>query len=74
MRIIETRVLRRIHGTNSQIWRKVQNVYRSPNITGVLKPRRVKRVSHVACVGETRGETEFKMGNLKEEEITTDRL
>jgi len=38
----------------SQIWRKLQNVYLSPNIIRVMKPRRVRWVSHVACIGETR--------------------
>jgi len=42
-------------------WRKLHNVelndlYCSPNIVRVIKSRRMRRVGHIACMGERRGE------------------
>jgi hypothetical protein len=41
-------------------WRKLHNeelndLYSSPNIVWVIKPRRMRWAGHVACMGERRG-------------------
>jgi hypothetical protein len=64
LRVVENRVLRRTFGpkTNKVIreWKKLHNeelndLYSSPNIVRVIKSRRMRRVGHVAYMGERRG-------------------
>jgi len=64
LRVFENRVLRRIFvPKRSEVigkWRKLHNeelndLYCSPNIVQVIKPRRVKWVGHVARMGKTKG-------------------
>jgi len=70
MRVFENRVLRRIFGPKRDEitgeWRKLHNeelndLYCSPSTFGVIKSRRMKRVGHVACVGERRNVYRFLM-------------
>ena len=64
LRVFENRVLRRIFGLKKNEvtgeWRKLHieelnNLYTSPNIVRVVKSRRMRRVGHVARMGEGRG-------------------
>ena len=64
LRVFENRVWRRIFGPRRDEviweWRKphnevLNNLYCSPNIVWVVKPRRMKWAGHVACMGERRG-------------------
>jgi hypothetical protein len=57
-------VLRRIFGSKrdkvKREWRKLHkeelnDLYLSPNITGVIKSRIMRRVRHVACGGDRKG-------------------
>ena len=57
-------VLRRVFGPKrdevTAEWRKLYNeelndLYSSPNITGVIKSRRMRRAGHVACMGGQEG-------------------
>jgi hypothetical protein len=77
LRVFANRVLRRIFGSKRNEltgeWRKLHNeeLYDrclSPNITGLIKPRRMRWVGHVALVRQGRGEghTRFWWGNLRE--------
>jgi hypothetical protein len=59
--MFENRVLRRIFGSKRNEvtgeWRKLHNeelndLYCSPNIVRVIKPRRMRWVGHVARLGE----------------------
>jgi hypothetical protein len=59
-RVFENRVLRRIFGPKRDEvtgdWRKLHdeelhNLYSSPNIIRMIKPRRMRRAEHVARVG-----------------------
>jgi hypothetical protein len=61
LRVFENRVLRRVFGPERDEvtgeWRKLHNeelndLYCSPNIVRVIKPRRIRLVEHVARVGE----------------------
>ena len=61
--MFESRVLRRIFGPKRDEvkgeWRQLHNeelndLYCSPNIVRVIKPRRMIWAGHVACVGEGR--------------------
>jgi hypothetical protein len=63
LRVFENRVLKRILGSKRDEvtgeWRKLHNeglndLYSSPNITQVIKSRRMKWAGHVASVGEER--------------------
>jgi hypothetical protein len=62
LRVFENRVLRRIFGPKREedrSWRKfyndeIHNLYSSPNISKVIKSRRMKWVGHVTCMGEER--------------------
>jgi len=62
--VFENRVLMRILGPKRDEvtgdWRKLHNeelnnLYFSPNIVGVIKPRRMRWAGHVAHMGEGRG-------------------
>jgi len=62
--VYENWVLRRIFGPKRDEvtgeWSKLHNeerndLYFSPNIVRVIKPRRRKWEEHVACIGERRG-------------------
>ena len=63
--MFENRVLRRIFRPKrdkvTRVWRKLHNekpndLYSSPNITWVIKLRRMRWARHVACMGwEARG-------------------
>jgi hypothetical protein len=63
LRFFENRVLRRIFGPKREedgSWRKLHNdelhsLYSSPNITRVIKSRRMRWAGHVARMGEGRG-------------------
>ena len=64
MRVFENMVLRRIFGPRrGEVpgeWRRLHNeelndLYCSPNIVRVIKSRRMRRVGHVARMGEERG-------------------
>ena len=64
LRVFENRVLRRIFGPKrdevTREWRKLHNeelndLYSSPNVFRVIKARRMKRVEHVAHLGERIG-------------------
>ena len=75
MRVSENRVLRRVFGPKRDEvtgeWRKLHNeklndLYCSPNILRVIKPRRMRWAGHVACMGRGEGCTGFWWGNLKE--------
>jgi hypothetical protein len=63
LRVFENRVLRRIFGpTRDEVtgeWRKLHNkelhdLYSSPSIIRIIKPRRMRWASHVARMGEKR--------------------
>jgi len=52
-------------------WRRLHNeehnyLYSSPNITWVIKSRRMRGAGHVTLMGERRGAYRFLVGNLKE--------
>ena len=60
LRVSENRVLRRIFGPKRDRvtgeWRKLHNeelndLYSSPSIVRVIKPRRMRWAGHVACMG-----------------------
>jgi len=59
--VFENRILRIIFGPKRDEgtgeWRNegLNDLYSSPNITRVIKSRRMKLAGHVAHVGETRG-------------------
>jgi len=62
--VFENRVLKRIFGPRRNEvtgeWRKLHNeelndLYSSPNIVWVIKSRRMRWASHVACTGKSRG-------------------
>jgi len=64
LRVFENMVLRRIFGSRRKEvmgeWRRLHNeelndLYSSPNIVRVIKSRRMRRVKHVARMGEERG-------------------
>jgi len=68
-------VLRRMFGPKRDDvigeWRKLHNeelndLYSLPNIFGVIKSRRMRRVGHVARMGEWRGVYRIWWGNLRE--------
>jgi hypothetical protein len=62
LRVFENRVLRRIFGPKREedgSWRKMHNdelhdLYSSPNIVRVIKPRRMRSAGHVARMEEER--------------------
>jgi hypothetical protein len=62
LRVYEVKVLRRIFGTNDDGTGgnrrlhhiKLHNLYSSPNITRMTKPRRMMWTEHTACMWEVR--------------------
>jgi hypothetical protein len=58
LRVFENRVLRRIFGPKRDRvtgeWRKLHNLYSSPDIIRQVKSRRMRWVGHVARMGEGR--------------------
>jgi hypothetical protein len=55
LRVFENRVLRKIFGPKREVdgsWRKLHNLYYSPNIFRVTKSRRMRWAGHVARMGE----------------------
>ena len=71
MRVFENRVLRRVFGPKRDKvtgeWRKLHNeelsdLYSLPNIVWVIKPRRMRWVGDVACMGEGRGVHRVQVG------------
>jgi hypothetical protein len=74
LRVFENRVLRRIFAPNRDEltgeWRKLHNeelydLKSSPIIVWVFKPRRMRRVGHVARMGDRRGEYRVLVGKSK---------
>jgi hypothetical protein len=64
LRVLENKVLRRIFGLRwdeaTGDWMRLHNeelndLYSSPNIVRVIKPRRMRWAGHVARMGEERG-------------------
>jgi hypothetical protein len=56
--VFENRVLRRIFGPKRDEvtgdWRKLHNLYSSPNIIRMIKSRRTRWAGHIARMGEKR--------------------
>jgi hypothetical protein len=72
----ENRVLGEVSrsgGEKTRNWRKLHDVelhydlYRSVNVTGVLKPRRKRWAGHVACIGQDTYIEDTRWKNLTEE-------
>jgi len=75
LRVFENSVLRRVFGPERDgitgKWRKLHNeelsdLYCSPSIFRVIKPRRLRWAGYVACLGERRDEYRIWWGNLRE--------
>jgi hypothetical protein len=70
LRVFENRVLREIFGPKRKVtgeWRRLHNkelndLYSSPNIIWVIKPRRMRWVGHVARMGGKRGAYRILVG------------
>jgi hypothetical protein len=66
LRVFENRVLRRIFGPKRDEvtgdWRKLNDLYSSPNIVRVIKSRRMRWAGHVARMRERRGVYRVLMG------------
>jgi hypothetical protein len=58
LRVFKNRVLRRIFGPKRDKvtgdWRKLHNLYSSPNIIRMINSKKIKWAGHVARMGETR--------------------
>jgi hypothetical protein len=74
LRVFVNKVLRGISGPKRQEmaegWRRLydeelHNLYTLPNITRVIKSRRMRWVSHVACMGYVRNASEILIGKPK---------
>jgi hypothetical protein len=72
--VFQNRVLRRIFGLKRDEvtgdWRKrhneeLHNLYSSPNISRIIKSRRMRRAGHVARMGEKRNVYRILMGKPK---------
>ena len=75
LRVFENRVLRRIFGPKRNVvtrkWRKLHNeelhdLYSSPNISRVIKSRRMRWAGDVARMGERRGLYRVLVGKPEE--------
>jgi hypothetical protein len=70
LRVFENRVLRRIFGPKRDEvigeWRKLHDLYSSPNIVRVIKSRRMRWVGHVARMGEGSGVYRVLVGKPEE--------
>jgi hypothetical protein len=75
LRVFENMVLERIFGSKRDEvtgwWRRLHNkelyaLYSSPNITHVIKSRRLRWAGHVAHMGSVEMHTGFEWGNLRE--------
>jgi hypothetical protein len=73
--VFENSVLRRIFGSKRDEvtggWRKLHNeelhnLYSSPSIIRMIKPRKMRRVGHVALVGRRRSHIGFYWKSQKE--------
>ena len=70
LRVIENRILRRIFGPKrdeNRKWRRLYNeelhsLYRSPNISRVIKSRKLRRTGHVAKMEEGRSPLKILTG------------
>jgi hypothetical protein len=71
LKVFRNRVLRRIFGPKRDEvtgkWRRLNNkepyvLYSSPDITQVIKSRRMREAGHVACIGVMRGAYRVFMG------------
>jgi hypothetical protein len=70
LKVFEIRVLRKIFGPKMKedgSWRKLyndelHNLYISPNIVRVIKPRKMRWTGHVARMGERRGVYRVSVG------------
>jgi hypothetical protein len=74
-KLIQNRVLRRILGPKNEevvrVWRKLHNeelhnLYSSPSIIQMIKPRRTRGAGHVARIGAERCAYRFWWGRQKE--------
>jgi hypothetical protein len=67
LKVFENRVLRRIFGSKRDgvtgEWRKLHDLYHSPNIFQMIKSRRIRCVVHVARMGRGEACIEFCWGN-----------
>jgi hypothetical protein len=72
LRVFENRVLRRRVGPKRNKvtgeWRKLHNLYSSPNIVQLIKSRRMRWVGHAACMGERRGVYRVFWGEIRGKE------
>ena len=75
LRVFENRVLRKIFGPKRDEvkgeWRKLHikelnDLYSSPNIVRMIKSRRMRWASHVACMGLGRGVYKILVGKSEE--------
>jgi len=78
LRVFENSVLRGIFGAErdevTREWRKLHNeelndLYCSPNISRVIKQRRMRWAGHVVCIGERRGVYRFWVGKSEGKRI-----
>jgi hypothetical protein len=79
--VFENRIMRRIFGLKREEvaggWKRLHNgelhnSYASPNITRVIKSRRMRWVGHVTCMGEIRNAQKVFTGKLEGRDHTED--